>query len=93
MDIVEKVDVDSKLSFSEIIVQTMDSVRNTYLMDLLLPCDKHVIMVGATGTGKTININQYLMGAAKVQGRVVRSNVIPLTLTFRFSTNSVLSQY
>ena len=61
MDIIDKYEIDPKLSFSEIVVPTQD-VRNTYLMDLLLNCEKHVLMVGATGTGKTINISQYLMG-------------------------------
>ena len=68
MSIIEKFEIDNKLSFSEIIVPTADSVRNTYLLDLLLSNDKHVLMCGETGTGKTININQYLMGAAKVGG-------------------------
>ena len=92
MDIIDKFEIDSKLSFSEIIVPTNDSVRNTYLLDLLLPNDKHTLMVGATGTGKTININQYLMGAAKVQGRVVRSNVIPLAMTFSANTSANQTQ-
>ena len=61
-------------------------------MDLLLSNDKHVLMVGNTGTGKTININQYLMGAAKVQGRTIRSNVIPLTLTFSANTSANMTQ-
>ena len=68
MKIIEKFEVDPKLSFSEIIVPTTDSVRNTYLLDLLLSNDKHVLCVGGTGTGKTVNISQYLMGAAKIQG-------------------------
>ena len=92
MDIIDKYEMDPKLSFSEIIVPTTDSVRNTYLLDLLLPCDKHILMVGATGTGKTININQYLMGAAKIQGRVIRQNVIPLTLTFSANTSANMTQ-
>jgi dynein heavy chain len=92
MDIIEKFEVDPKLSFSEIVVPTTDSVRNTYLLDLLLPNDKHVLMVGATGTGKTININQYLMGAAKIQGRTIRQNVIPLTLTFSANTSANMTQ-
>ena len=92
MTIIEKFEIDNKLSFSEIIVPTADSVRNTYLMDLLLSNDKHVLMVGNTGTGKTININQYLMGAAKVQGRTIRSNVIPLTLTFSANTSANMTQ-
>ena len=92
MDIIEKFEVDSKLSFSEIIVPTTDSVRNTYLLDLLLPNDKHVLMVGETGTGKTININQYLMGYAKVQGRSVRQNVVPLNITFSANTSANVTQ-
>lgn len=92
MDIIEKYEIDSKLSFSEIIVPTTDSVRNTYLLDLLLSNDKHTLMVGATGTGKTININQYLMGAAKVQNRTIRQNVIPLTLTFSANTSANMTQ-
>eukprot|EP01031_Cornospumella_fuschlensis_P032177 gene32177-38921_t len=92
IDIIEKYEVDAKLSFSEIIVPTTDSVRNTYFLDLLLSNDKHTLMVGATGTGKTININQYLMGASKVQGRSIRANVIPLTLTFSANTSANMTQ-
>jgi dynein heavy chain len=92
MDITDPFEIDSKMSFSEIIVPTTDSVRNTYMLDLLLSNDKHVLMVGATGTGKTININQYLMGAAKVQGRTISSNVIPLTLTFSANSSANLTQ-
>lgn len=78
MKIIEKFDIDSKISFAEIIVPTSDSVRNTYLLDLLLSNDKHVLCVGGTGTGKTINISQYLTGAAKVQGenKFSRNNYI-----------------
>lgn len=92
IDIIEKFEIDPKLSFSEIIVPTTDSVRNTYFLDLLLSNHKHTLMVGATGTGKTININQYLMGAAKVQNRTIRSNVIPLTLTFSANTSANMTQ-
>lgn len=92
MDIIEKFEVDPKLSFAEIVVPTTDSVRNTYMLDLLLPNDKHVLMVGDTGTGKTININQYLMGVSKVQGRSIRGNVIPLALTFSANTSANMTQ-
>ena len=74
MKIIDKFEVDSKLSFSEIIVPTADSVRNTYLLDLLLSNDKHLLLVGGTGTGKTVNISQYLMGTAKVQGESESEN-------------------
>ena len=51
--------VDPKLSFSEIIVPTNDSVRNTYLLDTLLSNDKHVLMVGATGAIYLSSHNMY----------------------------------
>jgi dynein heavy chain, axonemal len=93
MEIIEKYEVDSRMEFSEIIIPTKDSVRNTYLMDLLLTQNKHVLMVGATGTGKTVNISQYLMGQApKVQGRSVAQTVIPLTITFSANTSANMTQ-
>ena len=71
---------------------TTDSVRNTYLLDLLLPNEKHVLMVGNTGTGKTINISQYLSGASVVQGKSISPNVIPLTFTFSANTSANMTQ-
>jgi dynein heavy chain len=92
MDIIDKYEIDPKQTFSEIVVPTVDSVRNTYLMDLLLSHGKHVLMVGETGTGKTVNIQQYLSGNAIVQGRSIQSNVIPLTLTFSANTSANMTQ-
>lgn len=53
----------------QIIVPTTDGVRNTYLLDLLVRGGKHVLTCGPTGTGKTVNIAQYLMGQTAVTGR------------------------
>ena len=92
IDIIDKFEIDPKLTFSEIVVPTNDSVRNTYLLDMLLSNEKHVLMVGATGTGKTVNINQYLLGAAKVQGRTIKASVIPLTMTFSANTSANMTQ-
>jgi hypothetical protein len=36
-------------------------VRYTYLIDRLLACGKHVLCVGDTGTGKTLNVANKLM--------------------------------
>ena len=92
MDIIEPYEVDNKMSFSEIIVPTNDSIRNTYMLNLLLTNGKHVLMVGDTGTGKTININQYLMGQTKVGGKVIPPNIIPLTMTFSANSSANLTQ-
>ena len=42
----------------QIIVPTADTVRYTYLVDRLLACGKHVLCVGETGTGKTLNVRE-----------------------------------
>ena len=81
MDIIDKYEIDPKL-FYKIVVPTQDSVRSIPPVDLLLNCEKHVLMVGATGTGKTININQYLMGPGQGRDQSIPQTVIPLTITF-----------
>lgn len=90
--IVDPFELDSKLLFSEIIVPTTDSIRSTFMLDLLLSCEKHVLFVGATGTGKTVNISQYLAGTSRVDKRSINSNVIPLTITFSANTSANLIQ-
>eukprot|EP00952_Eustigmatos_sp_NYUAD-ZCMA_P010059 41448-Eustigmatos_ZCMA.PRE.1 len=85
--------IDPKLSFSEIVVPTMDSVRNTYLLHLLLMKQKHVLMVGNTGTGKSINISQYLMGASRVnKTEMIEANCMPFTITFSAQTSANMTQ-
>jgi dynein heavy chain len=77
--------VDNKLSFAEIVVPTMDSVRNTYLLELLVKENaNHVLMVGQTGTGKTVNISQFL-------GKLP-DQFVPLTLTFSAQTSANQTQ-
>lgn len=51
---------DTKLSYTEIVVPTDDSVRMKYLMRHLMMNNKHVLTPGPTGTGKTVNIMQLL---------------------------------
>lgn len=59
----------------QIIVPTTDGVRNTFLLDLLIRGEKHVLTCGPTGTGKTVNIAQYLMGQSFVGGRCAWKNL------------------
>lgn len=51
---------DPKLEFCELIIPTVDSVRYTYLLNLLIAGDKHVLMTGAYGahSSRENNVNQ-----------------------------------
>jgi dynein heavy chain len=56
MDTISPYKYDSKMEYAELIIPTLDSVRYCYLFHTLLVNGKHVLMVGPTGTGKTVNI-------------------------------------
>ena len=60
LDTVEKSEIDGSLSFAEMVVPTNDSIRNIFLLDHLLTNKYHVMCTGPTGTGKTVNIEQFL---------------------------------
>lgn len=42
------------MTFHDMIVPTIDTVRNSYVVDTFMKVKKNVLLVGATGTGKTI---------------------------------------
>lgn len=60
MDTIKEFQVDTRLNYSEIVVPTVDSIRMKFLARQLLLNDKHVLVPGPTGTGKSVNIAELL---------------------------------
>jgi dynein heavy chain len=52
--------VDTKASYETIVVPTLDSIRMKWLMRCLLMGNKHVMIPGPTGTGKSIYTEELL---------------------------------
>ncbi|XP_063071051.1 dynein axonemal heavy chain 1 [Engraulis encrasicolus] len=53
--------ITPETSYSDIIVPTADTVRMSFLMDMLLSNKKPVLCIGPTGTGKTLTISDKLL--------------------------------
>ena len=82
MDTVSPYEHDPSASFAELIIPTPDSVRYTYLLETLVLHNKHVLMTGPTGTGKTVNVNRHL------QGGFNPLKYVPICLTFSAQTSA-----
>jgi len=84
-DTVEPYKHNASHSFSELIIPTKDSVCYTFLLDTLLKNDKHVLMTGPTGTGKTVNITGHLQTG-------LPDKFVPITLSFSAQTSANQTQ-
>lgn len=69
---------DPELPFSEIVVNTADTARLTYLTDLLADKKKPVLLVGTAGTGKT----------TVVKGKLRNLDEDTLYTTINFNSNT-----
>lgn len=82
METVPHYECDSSTSFDELIIPTLDSVRYTFLLDTLLHNEKHMLMTGPTGTGKTVNVSRHL------QTGLHPDRFAPICVTFSAQTSA-----
>jgi dynein heavy chain, axonemal len=85
MSTIPSYEVPKGADFSEIIVQTKDTVRYKSLAKSLLTNRKPVLMSGPTGTGKTVNIVELLSAD-------MPKEYVPITLTFSAQTSANQTQ-
>ena len=60
LETVKKIDIPETASFSSIVVPTTTTAQLEYLLRLLLTHGKPTLVVGPTGTGKSVFVNQVL---------------------------------
>ncbi|KAM9362199.1 LOW QUALITY PROTEIN: dynein axonemal heavy chain 1 [Symphorus nematophorus] len=61
MDSAKSVVITPETNYADIIVPTADTVRMSFLMDMLLSNKKPVLCIGPTGTGKTLTMSDKLL--------------------------------
>jgi dynein heavy chain len=71
---------ESELQYHEILVPVIESVRSSYLLELLVNHGKHVLVSGPTATGKSVNIRNVL------QNKIDRVNYTSVALNFSNKT-------
>ena len=77
--------INSEMQYADIIVPTMDTVRASYIIELLLTNNKQVLCVGPTGTGKTLTVMDKLL-------KTMPSNFLSHIISFSARTSANQTQ-
>ena len=74
--------IDKDATFNSIVVPTIDTIRNEWLLEKLLKNGYHVLCTGDTGTGKSVCVKKKLQS-----GMPEKYNFMSLTFSARTSAN------
>ncbi|NXL48091.1 DYH7 protein, partial [Podilymbus podiceps] len=77
---------DKNVKIQDIIVPTVDTVRYTYLIDLFITHGKPLLLVGPTGTGKSVYVKDKLMN------NLEEERYFPLFINFSARTSANQTQ-
>eukprot|EP00854_Cymbomonas_tetramitiformis_P003631 gene3631-4564_t len=75
--------------FNDIVVSSVDTIRYSYLVDLLLTHESNVLLVGPTGTGKTVYVKRKLAS----RGGLNPDEYQPILLNFSAQTSANQTQH
>ncbi|KAL7489135.1 hypothetical protein ACHAW6_014715 [Cyclotella cf. meneghiniana] len=79
--------------FNELFVETVETVRMTYLVNTLVRNGKYAMLVGNAGTGKTEIIKNYLASLDKETEGIVSKNIVMSYYTSSFTLQNELESY
>ncbi len=77
---------DKTQSFYQIMVPTIETVRQGYLLEKLISKEKPVFFTGVTGSGKSVMV-KYVLNNLNVH-----KNIIPIYMTFSAQTSALKTQ-
>eukprot|EP00698_Gefionella_okellyi_P007651 TRINITY_DN186_c0_g4_i1.p1 TRINITY_DN186_c0_g4~~TRINITY_DN186_c0_g4_i1.p1 ORF type:complete len:3955 (+),score=1074.62 TRINITY_DN186_c0_g4_i1:43-11907(+) len=84
-EIVPEFKYDPKVPYFQMLVPTVDTVRNSFLMEKLIGIDRSVLFTGVTGVGKSVI-------AVDLISRLAAAAVAPVFINFSAQTSSIRTQ-